>query len=246
MADADPSSTPPDGQPWWRARLDAGCATRFFKYSALLLALLGTLYVVFDGFSYYVARRSIDAELESKKISSLEYLSVLAQRDRALVIATLETRCLERAELALFRIFEGDLEAQLQAAYNDLRAVKDALVDTLKRLGPGLVNVDRATGYVNSPTFTIRGFKRQLEILPNANRDDEKFKKLMQEIDYELNKHKSKAKEHASLLKKAEDLVKGHPAKGQVSLETIRVLEGRLKRLKEEREGKSARAPRRS
>jgi len=30
-------------------------------------------------------------------------------------------RCLERAELALFRIFDGELEAKLLAAYNDIK-----------------------------------------------------------------------------------------------------------------------------
>jgi len=43
------------------------------------VALALTLKLVFDGYSYYVARRSIDAELEAKKISSLEYLKVLAR-----------------------------------------------------------------------------------------------------------------------------------------------------------------------
>jgi hypothetical protein len=50
--------------------------SRFLKYLFLVVALLLTTKVVFDGYSYYVARRSIDAELEAKRISSLEYLNV--------------------------------------------------------------------------------------------------------------------------------------------------------------------------
>ena len=201
----------------------------------LLIALAGTLYVVYDGFSYYVARRSIDAELESKKISSLEHLNVLAARERALVVATLETRCLERAELALFRIFDAELEGALQVANAELRQVKHALIDTLQRLGPGLVNVDRAKSYVNSLAFTVLGFKQQLQPLPGTSRDDEKYKKLMEEVEWELRRHIEKAQKYSSLRKTADQVIKGDPAKGQISLATIRVLEDRLKRLKEER-----------
>ncbi len=37
---------------------------RFFKYAFLLIALSINLKIVFDGFSYYLARRSLDTELE--------------------------------------------------------------------------------------------------------------------------------------------------------------------------------------
>ena len=242
MAESDPASNAEGNQASnaeskkaWRGEW-TGFVVRSCKYLVLLLALLFVLYVVFDGYSFYVARRSIDSELESKKISSLEYLNVLAQRDRALVIATLETRCLERTELALFRIFEAQFEAELQAAYADLRSVKDDLVDTLKRLGPGAVNVGAATNYVNSATFTVLDFERHLEPVPGATRDDEKYKKLREEIDQELRDYAAKGQKYLSLRKRAVEEVKDHPAKGQLSLESIRVLEERLSRLKEERE----------
>jgi hypothetical protein len=67
----------------WSARREL--IGRFLKYSYLVVALLLTTKIVFDGYSYYVARRSIDAELEAKKISSLEYLNVLQQREPALM-----------------------------------------------------------------------------------------------------------------------------------------------------------------
>lgn len=92
--------------------------SRFFKYAFLLVVLGITLKVVFDGFSYYIARRSLDAELAAKKISSLEYLVILTKRHRALVIASLETRCLERDQLAVFRIGDAELAQQLWQAYN--------------------------------------------------------------------------------------------------------------------------------
>src|SRR5262249_11810700 len=76
---------------------------RTLKYAVLLTALAVTLRIVFDGYSFYIARRDIDSELQSKKGYSFEYLDVLARRKRALILATLETRCLERTELTLFR-----------------------------------------------------------------------------------------------------------------------------------------------
>ena len=59
---------------------------RFWKYLVLIISLMLMTKIVFDGYSYYVMRRSIDSELEAKKISSLEYLSVLQDRERALIL----------------------------------------------------------------------------------------------------------------------------------------------------------------
>src|ERR1700731_1513872 len=55
---------------------------RFWKYVVLIGCVILTLIVVFDAYSFYVARRDIDSELRSKKVSSLEYLGVLSQRKR--------------------------------------------------------------------------------------------------------------------------------------------------------------------
>jgi hypothetical protein len=109
---------------------------RFLKYSFLVLALLLTIKIVFDGYSYYVARRSIDAELDTKKIASLEYLNVLQRRERALMRETLETRCTERVEIALFRVFNVLMETKLKDYYAQTMAVKDPLVAEIKENGP--------------------------------------------------------------------------------------------------------------
>jgi len=103
-------------------------SSRFFKYALLLIALTLTLKVVFDGFSYYIARRSLDTELESKKISSLEYLGVVTKRERAFVIDTIETRCLERNVLAMFRVLDADVSKKLHDAYLKSFELKDSLV----------------------------------------------------------------------------------------------------------------------
>jgi hypothetical protein len=76
---------------------------RLAKYLALVIMVLILVRLVFDCYSFYIARRDIDAELQSKRVSSLEYLNLLSQRARALALSTLEARCLERAQLTLFR-----------------------------------------------------------------------------------------------------------------------------------------------
>jgi hypothetical protein len=80
---------------------------RFCKYAVVIFSVTVTLAIVFDAYSFYVARRDIDSELRSKKVSSLEYLGVLSQRQRALAITALEGRCMERTQLTMFRIFDA-------------------------------------------------------------------------------------------------------------------------------------------
>src|SRR5579864_6869224 len=86
---------------------------RLLKYSVLVVALSLTTKIVFDAYSYYVMRRSLDAELEAKKIPSLEYLNVLQQRERGLLSETFDTRCTERIEIALYRVFGVVKETKL-------------------------------------------------------------------------------------------------------------------------------------
>jgi hypothetical protein len=57
-------------------------ATRLFKYLFLIVLLVVTLKIVYDGYSYYLMRRSIDTELQSKKITSIEQLSSLQEQNR--------------------------------------------------------------------------------------------------------------------------------------------------------------------
>ena len=121
---------------------------RFCKYVVLIGGVILTLVVVFDAYSFYVARRDIDPELRSKKVSSLEYLGVLSQRKRALAITTLEGRCMERTQLTLFRIFDAEQD-RIKAAYNDLIKIKSRMVDTVKASGAGLIDVDKADNFIN-------------------------------------------------------------------------------------------------
>jgi uncharacterized surface protein with fasciclin (FAS1) repeats len=221
---------------WTAARwaIDRGVVGRFFKYLVLISALLLTLKIVFDCYSYYVARRGIDAELESKKIASLEYLNVLQRRDRALMIESLETRCAERAELAFFRVFGVQKETRLRDYYKSTKDIKDSLVDEITRLGPGLVDVKAAVDSVNRTTFTVPQFRDSLNILPGVDKDDAKYKSLMEQIDSDLRKYDALVLGDPALqdlVRQAQDESKNH-----WRLEAVRTLEQRLARLKAERD----------
>jgi uncharacterized surface protein with fasciclin (FAS1) repeats len=107
-------------------------ANRFWKYAFLLLALVINITLVYGGFSHYLARRSLDAELETRKISSLEYLGVLAKRERAIVVDTLETRCAERVVLAMYRTLDAKTQLQIDEAYRVSMDLRDGLVVLLQ------------------------------------------------------------------------------------------------------------------
>jgi hypothetical protein len=208
---------------------------RFFKYSFLVIALLLTTKIVFDGYSYYVARRSIDAELDSQKNSSLEYLNVLQQRERALIRETLETRCTERIEIALFRIFSVLKETKLKDYYTQTMAAKDSLVAEIKENGPKFLDGWKdAADYVSSATFTVAEFSdKHLKKLATVNETDQAYKDLFGEIRKHLNRYNSLVVSNPDLQKLAEEAQE--ETKYLWHLQAVRTLEDRLKRLKAER-----------
>ena len=114
-------------------------ATRLFKYLFLIVLLVVTLKIVYDGNSYYLMRRSIDTELQSKKITSIEQLSILQEQNRALIVDTLESRCAERYEIAFFRVFDVQKQNRLADYFRESLAIKGSLLDEIKRLGPGIM-----------------------------------------------------------------------------------------------------------
>jgi uncharacterized surface protein with fasciclin (FAS1) repeats len=208
---------------------------RFFKYSFLLVALLLTTKVVFDGYSYYVARRSIDAELEAKKISSLEYLNILQQRERTLIRETLETRCAERIEIALFRVFDVLKETKLKDYYAQTMEVKSPLIAEIKENGPKFLDRWKdAADFANSATFTVAEFdEKHLKKLPTVNETDEAYKDFIGEVRKHLNKYNALVLANPDLQKLAEEAQE--EAKHHWHMEAMKVLEARLKRLKGER-----------
>ena len=211
---------------------------RTFKYAVLLSALALTLKIVFDGYSFYIARRDIDSELQSKKGYSFEYLDVLSRRKRALILVTLETRCLERTELTLFRMFDAELAAKIDKANQKFIDQKGAIIDTIRRLGPNVINADAAIKYVNGATFTPSEFERYLKPATGVTAEDDKYKKFREEVDFETQKYiEIGPANYPALHKAAEEAIRKQtgedPAK-YLSLDAIRMLEQRLTRLKEE------------
>src|SRR6266545_31625 len=104
------------GEPAPKRQFNRKLLNRLGKYAVLLVLAAITLRLVFDCYSYYIARRDIDAELQSKRLGSLEYLNVLLSSERSLSASLLEGRCLQRAMLTYFRVLEAG-EVELEKTY---------------------------------------------------------------------------------------------------------------------------------
>jgi uncharacterized surface protein with fasciclin (FAS1) repeats len=209
--------------------------TRLFKYLVLIVLLVVTLKVVYDGYSFYLMRRSIDTELQSKKITSIEQLSNLQSQNRALIIDTLESRCAERAEIVFFRIFDAQKQNKFADYFRETLTIKDALVDEIKRLGPGIiVDVASAVAFINRPDFTPQKFREHfLKYQNNANPEDQRYKEFKEQVERDLTKFDSLSLADSELqdfVKQAQD-----ETRNGWHLESVRALEERLNRLKEER-----------
>jgi hypothetical protein len=68
-------------------------------------------------------------------VSSLEYLNLLLQRERALTVTTLEERCIERVQLTMFRIFNAEHDA-IYKVYRELIDKKNGLLRSLTGWAP--------------------------------------------------------------------------------------------------------------
>jgi hypothetical protein len=181
---------------------------RFCKYVVLIGCVVLTLTVVFDAYSFYVARRDIDAELRSKKVSSLEYLGVLWQRKRALAITALEGRCLERTQLTLFRIFDAQHD-KIKAVYNELMTIKNQMVETVRRSGPGLIDVEKTDNFINFQRFALAELDHYIEpISPEAGNSD-KYKTFKAELIKLREQYAAIAIANAPLRDEIEKLIAG-------------------------------------
>ena len=217
-------------------------SSRFFKYALLLIALTLTLKVVFDGFSYYIARRSLDTELESKKISSLEYLGVVTKRERAFVIDTIETRCLERNVLAMFRVLDADVSKKLHDAYLKSFELKDSLVDLTNRVERDhkdlaeVIDLPDLRKEINKATFALATVDRILKPPATITRNDPRFVAAAQELVKLLREDGRPYAEQLAVFAKARADARAAVGKESEQFKVIEVLERRLSRLKEERQ----------
>jgi hypothetical protein len=149
--------------------------SRVFKYLFLLVTLIITVMIVFEGFSYYAARRSLDAELESRRIGSLEYLQVLARKHNELLTDYFETRCRQRDRLAIYHV----ANAGLSRAYSDAFGLKNKLVDYVEKEGDGKVNIDETRKAINKFDFVLTEERLKKDIKATNPADPQAFKDFM-------------------------------------------------------------------
>jgi uncharacterized surface protein with fasciclin (FAS1) repeats len=185
---------------------DGSIGVRFCKYFVLIVCVVLTLKVVFDAYSFYVARRDIDSELRSKKVSSLEYVSVLSQRKRALAITTLEGRCLERTQLTLFRIFDAQQE-HIKAVYTKLMAIKNQMVELVKGSGAGLIDVEPAANFFNYQRFALAEFDDHIKPINAETGSNADYKALKAKLLELRDKYVAIALENAPLREQIEKLI---------------------------------------
>lgn len=215
---------------------------RFFKYSVLLVGVLITLRVVFDGYSYYIARRALDAELEAKKIPSLEYLMLLSQRDRALTLASYETRCQERMQLALFRIVDGMLASRIRDASQTMFEARSQIVNHLRTSGASVLTKafldDLAV--TKAVTLSVNEIDHRLGLpaswMENVKNDDPALRAVREQFIQDKRAYEKAALTHATLVDDVRNQLKSKTGSEDISLQSIRTLEDRLERLKQDRE----------
>ena len=219
------------------AAINVAFISRLCKYFFLLVGLIVTLLVVFDAFSYYVARRDLDSELRSKKIS-LEYLNLLSQRERALALTTLEGRCLERTQLTMFRLFDAQHD-QIKAVFKKLIEKTNQMVDTVKKLGPNLIDVDEAVKFIDgTPFFTLVKLDEYLKPLNEEIRKSDNYRKLRDTLAAQTNEYVAVANENAALRPELEQSIKSKykelDAVKYWNMDAIRILVDRIDQLREE------------
>jgi hypothetical protein len=185
---------------------------RFFKYVFLIFWVAVTTTVVFDAYSFYVARRDIDSELRSKKDkapSSLEYLSVLSQRKRALAITSLQGRCMERTQLTLFRIFDAE-HNRLKAVYREMMKIKNEMVNVIAAPpSRGLIDVDKAQEFFNFQGFTLAEFDDYIRPLKPEIAADVNYKHLKDSLEMLRKQYTDVAVANAPLRSEIENLIHG-------------------------------------
>jgi hypothetical protein len=182
--------------------------SRFSKYTVLLLAVALLLMITFDSFSFYVARRDLDTELKSRRIPSLEYITVLSQRERALALTSLEGRCLERAQLTMFRILEAEHEP-IQRVYRQLIEKKNAITDAVNE-SKGLIDSKSAADFIEGPTFELSKLEGKLAPLNDKVKDSEQYKKFKEDIEKKVEEYMSVARHNAPLRHVAEKIIEAH------------------------------------
>lgn len=208
---------------------------RSLKYAVLLVLMLLVLKAVFDAYSFYVARRDIDSELRSKRVSSLEYLNLAAERQRALALTALEGRCLERTELTLFRIFDAEHD-RIVTAYNSLLDEKNKIIDFIKSAGVDLVDVEKASKYFDGPFFMLEEFDKYILPLNQEVGNSAEYNRFKDAIITRRNKYIAVAEANNLLRHDLEQLIKkeGMESEKYWNMNAIKVVVDRIDQARRE------------
>ncbi len=204
-------------------------AVRFFKYAVLLCVVAGTLKVTFDCYSYFIARRSIDAELQAKSMSSLEGLVVARQRNRDAVVALFETRCVERDIIALYRLFDGT-RSLLDKASVDAFDAKTAAIRNLRKHGNNVLKPEKLNELTGTD-FSLEAVEPELSkpanLVDGVEAADARLAILKKKWEEDKVAYEKVAAKHNALMREiaaVKDL--------QLSVASVRALEARFSRLK--------------
>ena len=224
---------------WWREHAED--VRRSGKYAYLFVALSFTIVIVFSGFSNYLSRRSFEADLEGKNVPNFELLEFMSRRERALAVATLETRCTERNEIALFRVLDAKLRQELNDAYFrslELRSRVVVTIDKILKERPEWANVVDLEDLKKklAPTWSSFGtFEKLLRPKAPVTADEPKFQEYSEQVVTlilnESREHLARLAEYDGLRAKIEEKL----GKDNAYFKNIQLLESRLDNLRTQR-----------
>jgi uncharacterized surface protein with fasciclin (FAS1) repeats len=226
-----------------KRKIDLTTLDRLGKYTILLILALVTLRLVFDSYSFYVARRDIDAELQAKHVSSLEYLIVLSEREHALALSSLETRCIERAQLTLFRIFDVENEP-IHKVYGELMEQKNAMIKILQGSGRDPAKVKMVTDYIDGVGFEFFNLDDQIKVFDDGTGKPGDFTDLKAKLAEPQKRYREIAQRNAPLRERIEQRMQGMPENSPPSywsLDAIKTVVERIDQLRDERTRNRAR-----
>jgi hypothetical protein len=221
---------------WWSEQ-----GERCAKYALLFVALSITIQIVFSGFSNYLSRRAFETDLEGKNAPNFEVLEFMSRRERAIAVATRETRCTERNEIALFRLLDANLRQKLNDAYFRSRELRSGVAVALNKITTehkewaDVVDIDDLKTKIAPTGSTISTIENLLKPKPPATADDPRFREYAEAVTKfimdETAGYLARLTEYDNLRVEAEKQL----GKNNVYFRNIQLLEARLDSLRKQR-----------
>ncbi len=214
---------------------------RAAKYALLFLALAITIQIVFNAFSNYLSRRAFETDLEGKNAPNFEVLEFMSRRERAIAVATRETRCTERNEIALFRLLDTSLRQKLNDAYYRSLELRSRIGGVLAKMEAehkewaDVVDIADLKNRLASVTSSLSTIEGLLKPKPPATADDPRYQEsaaaVLKFIMDETAGHLGRLAEYDDLRVEAEKKL----GKDNVYFKNIQLLEARLDSLRVQR-----------